>query len=224
MSLISEIRQELREVVFGRVGIADGVIPPLLFVGTNALWGVVAASVIGLGSAIGITVWRLLRGRRIRFAVAGLLGTAIAVSFAVLSRSAEGFFLPGIVSSTGTTLLILVSIVVRRPFVAWTSALTRSWPLAWYWHPQVRPAYSRTSWLWAVFFCGRTLIQWRLYGDEETTTLALVRVVMGWPALLVLLIATYVLGRRWLIQLGGPSVAEFKAADDPPWEGQRRGF
>jgi len=224
MNLISEIRQELREVVFGRVGIADGVIPPLLFVASNAVWGVVAASVIGLGSAIGITMWRLLKGRRIRFAVAGLLGTAVAVSFALLSRSAEGFFLPGIVSSTGTTALILLSIGVRRPFVAWTSALTRGWPLGWYWHPQVRPAYSRTSWLWAAFFGGRTLVQWRLYGDEETTALAVARVVMGWPALLLLLIATYVLGRRWLTQLGGPSVEEFAAGEDPPWKGQRRGF
>lgn len=224
MSVIDEIRQELREVVFGRVGIADGVIPPLLFVASNALWGVVAASVVGLGSAIGITLWRLLRGRRIRFAMAGLLGTAVAVAFALFSRSAEGFFLPGIVTGTGTTILILVSIGVRRPFVAWTSALTRGWPLRWYWHPQVRPAYARTSWLWAVFFASRTIIQGWLYGDEETATLAVVRVVTGWPALLVLLIATYVLGRRWLTRLGGPSVEEFAAGENPPWKGQQRGF
>lgn len=224
MNLISEIRQELREVVFGRVGIADGVIPPLLFVVSNAVWGVVAASVVGLGSAIGITTWRLLRGRPIRFAVAGLLGTALAVVVALVSRSADGFFLPGIASSTGTTILIIVSISVRRPFVAWTSTVARGWPLGWYWHPKVRPAYSRTSWLWAVFFAGRTVIQWRLCGDEETTALAATRVIMGWPALLVLLIATYVLGRRWLIRLQGPSVAEFKAGEKPPWEGQQRGF
>jgi hypothetical protein len=224
MNLINEIRQELREVVFGRVGIADGVIPPVLFVVSNAVWGVVAASVVGLGSAVGITTWRLLRGRPIRFAVAGLLGTALAVAVALLSRSAGGFFLPGIVSSTGTTVLILVSIGVRRPFVAWTSAVARGWPLGWYWHPRVRPAYTRTSWLWAAFFAARTLVQWRLYGNEETTALAAARVVMGWPALLILLVATYVLGRRWLGQLQGPSVAEFEAGEEPPWQGQQRGF
>ena len=77
MNQIGEIRQELRDVVFGRVGIADGVIPPLLFVVSNALWGVVVASVLGLGSAAGITIWRLLKGRPIRFALAGLFGTAL---------------------------------------------------------------------------------------------------------------------------------------------------
>jgi hypothetical protein len=224
MNQIGEIRQELRDVVFGRVGIADGVIPPLLFVVSNALWGVVVASVLGLGSAIGTTIWRLLRGRPIRFALAGLFGTALAVAVALLSRSAGGFFLPGIISSAGTTILIVVSIGVRRPFVAWTSAVARGWPLGWYWHPRVRAAYTRTSWLWAVFFASRSLIQWRLYDDQETATLAVARVIMGWPALLVLLVATYVLGRRWLAQLQGPSVAEFKAGENPPWQGQKRGF
>jgi hypothetical protein len=224
MKLMSEIRQELREVVFGRVGIADGVIPPLLFVVTSALWNFAVAAVVGVGSAVGITIWRLLRGRPIRFAVAGLLGTALAVVVALLSRSADGFFLPGIVSSAGTTALILISIGARRPFVAWTSAVARGWPLGWYWHPRVRPAYSKTSWLWAVFFATRTVIQWRLYGDEETAALAAARVIMGWPALLVLLVATYVLGRRWLAELQGPSVAEFKSGKQPPWKGQDRGF
>ncbi len=224
MNLINEIRQELAEVVFGRVGIADGVIPPLLFVATNAAWGLVLASVVGLGSAVGITTWRLLRRRPIRFAVAGLLGTAVAVGAAALSRSAEGFFLPGIVSGAGTTILVLISIAFRRPFVAWSSAVARGWPLGWYWHPQVRPAYTRTSWMWAAFFGTRTLIQWRLYDNEETGVLAVVRVIMGWPALLLLLVATYVLGRRWIARLQGPSVDEYKGGAEPPWDGQKRGF
>jgi hypothetical protein len=78
--------------------------------------------------------------------------------------------------------------------------------------------------LWAFFFATRALIQWRLYGDQGTAALAVARVIMGWPALLVLLVATYVLGRRWLAQLQGPSVAEFQAGENPPWEGQKRGF
>ncbi|MDJ0953605.1 MAG: DUF3159 domain-containing protein [Acidimicrobiia bacterium] len=224
MSLIREIQQELKDVVFGSVSIADGVIPPVAFVVTNAVWGVVPASLVGVGSALAITVWRLRRGRPIRFALAGLFGTTMAATFALVSRSAGGFFLPGIITGAGTTILILISIAVRRPFVAWTSVVARGWPLAWYWHPLVRPAYSRTSWLWAAFFATRTFIQWRLYSDEETAALATARVIMGWPALLVLLIATYVLGRRWLGALHGPSVEEFEAGKKPPWQGQQRGF
>ena len=220
----SEIRTELRDLVSGRVAVADGVLPPLLFVVANALWGVTMATVVGIGSAAMITAWRLARGRRIRFAVAGLLGTALAATLALRSGSAGDFFLPGIISSSATSLVIVLSISASRPFVAWTSRLTRGWPLGWYWHPNVRPAYTRTSWIWAGFFALRALIQWQLYVGGDTAALGLARVVLGWPSLLVLLVSTYVLGRRWLMELRGPSVEEYQTGSSQPWEGQTRGF
>lgn len=220
----AEIRAELRDLVFGRVAIADGVVPPLLFVVVNALWGVTTATVVGIGSAVMITVWRLARGRRIRFAMAGLLGTAFAAALALRSGSADDYFLPGIISGSVTTFVIVVSIAVRRPFVAWSSWLTRGWPLGWYWHPNVRAAYTRTSWIWAGFFALRSLVQWRFYLGGDTAALGVAGVVLGWPALLVLLISTYVLGRRWLMELSGPSVEEYEAGASQPWQSQTRGF
>ncbi len=220
----AEVREELRELVSGRVGIADGVAPPLLFVTANAIWGLTPAAIVGIGSALAITAWRLLGGRPLRFAIAGLFGTALAVVLALRSGSAEDYFLPGIISGGLTTAVIIASIAARRPFVAWTSWLTRGWPLDWYWHDQVRPAYSRASWMWAGFFGLRTAVQWLLFVSEETVALGIARVLMGWPMLLALLIATYVLGRRWLVDLDGPSVAEFESDAAPPWNGQERGF
>lgn len=224
MSLPAEIRRELAGVFAGRVAIADGIVPPLAFVVLQGVWGLTAGAVAGIGSALAIIAWRLSRGRRLRFAVAGLAGTVVAVAFALRSGSPEDYFVPGLVSGALTSVVALSSIVVRRPFVAWVSWLTRGWPLAWYWHPRVRPAYTRATWMWLVFFTARTAVQWRIYSGGDTELLAIVRVVMGWPALLILLIATYVLGRRWLAALGGPSVAEWEADAPPPWEVQPVGF
>lgn len=220
----SEIRQELSDLVSGRVAIADGVIPPLVFVGVNAVWDLVPAAFAGVGSAIVIISWRLARGRRLRFALAGLLGTLLAVLLALRSGSADDYFVPGIVTGALTSLAILVSVVVRRPFVAWTSWVARGWPLDWYWHPRVRPAYSRVTWIWLAFFIARTLIQASLYRSGSTEMLGVARVLLGWPALLVLLVVTYILGRRWLAGLAGPSVAEFEAGIPEPWRGQPKGF
>lgn len=220
----AEIRAELTDLVFGRVTIADGVVPPLLFVLANALWGVTIATAVGIGCAVMIAGWRLVRGRRIRFALAGLLGTALAATLALRSGSAGDFFLPGIISSSATAVVILVTIGARKPFVAWTSWLTRRWPLGWYWHPNVRPAYTRTSWIWAGFFVLRASVQWRFYLAGDIAALGVARVVLGWPALLVLLVSTYVLGRRRLTQLRGPSVEEYQTGSNRPWEGQTRGF
>jgi hypothetical protein len=224
VSNFSEIRQELSDLLSGRMAVADGVVPPLVFVGVNAVWGLNPAAITGVGSAIAIISWRLRKGRRLRFALAGLVGTLLAVALALRSGSAEDYFVPGIISGALTSLAILVSIVSRRPFVAWTSWVTRGWPLEWYWHPRVRPAYTRVTWMWLVFFAARTLVQGYLYQAGSTEMLGLVRVVLGWPALLVLLVATYVLGRRWLVRLEGPSVAEFEDGAEAPWQGQPRGF
>lgn len=220
----SEIRAELQGLVSGQVGIADGVLPPVLFVTVNSIWGLVPAASVGFGSAVAISMWRLFRRRPTRFAFAGLLGTLLAVLLALRSGSAEDYFLPGIVSGAATSLLMAVSILVKRPFLAFTSWAARGWPIEWYWHPRVRPAYTWTSWMWVGFFAARAIWQWRLYLDANTVALGVARVALGWPALLALLIATYVLGRRWLTALEGPSVEEFEAETPPPWKGQAAGF
>jgi hypothetical protein len=220
----TEVLAELRNLVSGRVGIADGVLPPLLFVLVNSVWGLTPAAITGLGSALAITLFGLARGRPVRFAIAGLVGTVIAVVFALRSDSAEGYFLPGIISGILTTAVLLLSVPWKRPAVAYTSWVTRGWPLDWYWHPKVRPAYARATLMWAVFFGVRTAVQWRLFLEGEVEWLGAVRLGLGWSALLVLLVATYLLGRRWLTQLGGPSVEEFLEGSSAPWEGQRTGF
>ena len=51
-----------------------------------------------------------------------------------------------------------------------------------------------------------------------------VQLLTGWPATILLLIASYLYGTWRLRKLGGPSVEEFKAGTEPPWEGQQRGF
>ena len=60
--------------------------------------------------------------------------------------------------------------------------------------------------------------------DELVELLGVARVLMGWPAVAMLLVATYVLGRRWLVSLAGPSVEEFESGEVAPWQGQQIGF
>lgn len=220
----AEILAELKQLFTGKLNIADGIVPPLVFIFTNWVAGLVPAAVVGLASAIGIVSWRLIRGRPLRFAVAGLGGTVVAVVFALRSDRASAYFLPGIISGAVITVVVFGSIASRRPFVAWTSWLMRGWPIDWYWHPRVRPAYTKATWMWGAFFGLRTLTQWWLFQNDQAAALGLARVITGWPALLILLIATYVLGRKWLTQLEGPSVREHEEHSRPPWRGQPTGF
>lgn len=211
-------------MISGRSGIADGIVPPLVFTAVNAAAGVEWGAGTGFAAALLIMAARLVARRPLRFALSGLGGTALAATLVLRSGRAETYFLPGIVSGALTAALVVASIAARRPFVAWTSWAVRGWPLEWFWHPRVRPAYTAASWLWAGYFAARTSVQWLLYVRGETGTLGLIRVATGWPGLVALLVATYLLGRRRLVALAGPSVEEFATGAPPPWRGQPTGF
>ena len=220
---LNELLGELRSVIIGR-NLIDIIVPPALFVVlanglgfTYAVWGALTLAVLLMG-------WRLARRQSARTAVGGVLGVLIAIAVARLLDREEGFFLPGIVIGFGTAVVAFVSIVVRRPMVAWTSYLTRRWPWTWYWHPQVRPAYTEVTWAWGLFFLIRVLLQLNLFQDQQAGQLAGLNLLLGWPATLLLLIFSYLYGTWRLRRLGGPSVAEFEQNVAPPWEGQQRGF
>lgn len=219
-----EIAEEFRTVVAGRSNIIDAVVPPLAFLLLNALLGFAVASWGSLAIAAALAAFRLIRGQPLGYALGGLGATALAILAARLSNQAEGYFLPNLVNGGLTILACLISVVAGRPLVAITSHLARGWPLGWYRHPKVRPAYTEVTLAWAIFFSLRLVIQWLLFREAEPAILGVLSVVMGWPATIALLVISYLYGTWRLQNLGGPSVEEFKKNAEPPWEGQQRGF
>ncbi len=224
MGKVRELTEEFRTVVVGRSNITDSIVPPLVFVVINALAGLQVAVTGSLAFALLIALVRLSRRQPMKYALGGVGAVVLAAVVAQLLGRAEGYFLPAIVTGGGTLVVCVVSVLVRRPMVAWTSRLARGWPLAWYWHPKVRPAYSEVTWLWAFFFAIRLLLQLALFQGAAPELLAVVNVALGWPATIVLLVVSYLYGTWMLRNLSGPSVEEFKQGAGPPWTGQQRGF
>jgi hypothetical protein len=219
-----ELLEELRTVFSGRSNLLDSILPPTIFVLLNAFLGFEVALWGSLAVALIITVLRLLRHQPLGYALGGLGGVLLAVLVAWLLGRAEGYFLPNIITGAGLSLLCVVSVLAGRPMVAWTSYVVRRWPLAWYWHLRVRPAYSEVTLAWAVFFALRLAVQLWLLREQVAGFLSIVNVLAGWPATLALLVISYLYGTWRLRNLGGPSVEEFQAGAGAPWEGQRRGF
>jgi hypothetical protein len=219
-----EVLDEFRTVVMGRSNLLDSLLPPLIFLVVIALLGFQSAMWGSLAVAGIITAIRLRRRQPLLYALGGIAGVVLAILLVQLLGRSEGYFLPGIITGGLTVLVCAASAVVKRPAVAWTSYIARRWPLDWYWHPRVRPAYSEVTWLWAVFFAVRWLLQLNLFRAEAADLLAVMNLVMGWPATILLLIVSYLYGTWRLRNLGGPSVEEFKAGAPPPWQGQQRGF
>lgn len=218
-----ELLEEFRAVT-GKVGLLDTVLPPVLFLLLNGLAGFTAAMTGALGLSVLIALLRLRRGQSLVYALGGMGSVGLAVALALLLGRSEGFFLPGIVNGGLTVALALVSLLIRKPMVAWTSYLTRRWPLDWYWHERVRPAYTEVTVVWLAFFAVRLLWQVTLYQNNNVDQLAFVNTLTGWPAIIALLVFSYLYGTWRLARLGGPSVEEFRNGAPAPWSGQRRGF
>jgi hypothetical protein len=224
MDRFRELGEEFRTVFAGRGKLADSVIPPLVFVIVNAVLGFEYAAWSALALAVLTTVIRLGRKQPPAYALGGLGGVVVAILIARLLDRAEGYFVPTIVTGALTVVLCGASVIARRPLVAWTSYVARRWPLGWYWHPRVRPAYTEVTIAWTLFFALKLAVQIAFFQGAQAGALAVVNVVTGWPATVVLLALSYVYGLWRLQHLQGPSVAEFEKDAEPPWTGQRRGF
>lgn len=225
MSKLQELGEELRGVLSGRGSrLLDSFFPPLIFLLINSISNVDAALWGALAISGGFAAYRLIRRENLTYALGGLGGTLLAALFVKLSGSGAGFFLPGFFSGAATVILCVVSVALNRPMVAWSSFIARRWALDWYWHPRVLPAYNEVTILWAVAFATRLTLEFWLYQQDALGTLGTVRIFLGWPFIVVLLIVSYIYGLWRLGQLKGPSVEEFKAGKAPPWEGQKRGF
>ena len=221
-SKLRELLDEFRSVLGSRL--LDIILPPTVFLLVNGLWGLTAAMSAALALALVLGVIRWRRGDPLRYALGGAGSVVLAIGLVWVLGRAEGYFLPGLVSGALTVALCLVSLVAGRPLTAWSSFLARRWPLGWYWHPRVRPAYSETTLLWTLFFALRLAWQVMLYRSAQADTLAWVQTLTGWPAIVLLLMVTYIYGTWRLRNLGGPNLDEFKSGAPAPWHGQQRGF
>ena len=219
-----ELLEEIRTVFTGLNSFFDAILPPIIFLLINGLVGFQAAMWSALLLSAGIAILRIVRKQSLTYALAGVGSVAVAIGLARYLGKSEGFFLPGLISGSMTLLLTILSLVIRRPMVAWTSYIARRWPLDWYWHPQVRPAYSEVTFAWTIFFAARLMLQFSLFESQNVNSLATTNFITGWPATIILLILSYLYGTWRLAQLRGPSVEEFRAGVSAPWQGQRRGF
>lgn len=220
----SELQEELINVLGGRVYLLDVLLPPLLFTLANRTSTLAGSLAISIISAAAILVYRLVRRHPVGYIAAGIGAVLLAALLAWLTRSAAGFFLPGLVMDGLVFAACVITSLFKRPLAAWSSHLTRSWPLEWYWHDRVRPAYTQVTWGWSLYFALRFGIQLKYYLEGAAQSLGVFQLLTGWPVLIVVLAGSYIFGIRRLQKLQGPSVEEFQSGSDPPWKGQKRGF
>jgi len=217
-----EILEELTSVLSGKT--LDAIVPPLVFVIVNSMFGLTSAIIIALILSLTVGIYRLIRKQSGIYALGGSLGILLAGGFAFLADNASNYFLPGIITNAFVLLLSIVTLIIDKPLAAYASHLTRGWKLDWFWREDVKPAYREVTIMWSLFFLIRTIIQVTLFLSDNVDALVWANTLMGLPVTIAVLIMSYVYGIWRLRNLKGPGIDEYLENKTAPFRGQTRGF
>ncbi len=217
-----EIKEEVKDLIPNNEGVFDAVIAPVFFVALANFVDLNTAIFSTGGLLVIFLIYRKIRNQDIKFVFYGLLGSAFALLLARLQGSASGFFLPGIVRDSVIALVGLISIIIGRPFTIYSSKTFRNWPKDWYFHPKVKPAYTKVAFIWTIYLAIKSGLQ--IYFFENPEILVAIKLATSNQSTIILLVISYIVGQKSLKNLNGPSVDEFVNNSPEPWTSQQKGF
>jgi len=186
----------------GKLGIAETILPSVLFGSSFAITGqaLIAVSLAGGTSALFI-LYRLITRRSASSALIG----ALAVGFAAWLALREGgqavdYFVPGFITNAVYAIALLVSILVRRPLIGVLVELLRGQGTLWRKDRKIVTVYSLVTGLWVGFFSLRLAVQIPLYVSGSAELLAAARVAMGPPLYAGVILVTWLILRATVLR------------------------
>ena len=176
-----EPQPTLLEQMGGVSGLIYSSVPVIVFVLANSFFGLTAGIWTSIGSAVAITVVRVVRKEPLQPAISGFFGVAIAAFIAYRTGSAKGFFLFGIYASLVYCGIFVLSVVVRRPIAGVVWNMLNGTGQAWRKDKPSRYGYDIATLAMAAIFAARFVVQRWLYQEDYTGWLAFAKIAMGYP-------------------------------------------
>lgn len=174
-----------KAAVGGWRGVVESALPVLVFVivflMTSNLWMTAAAA-----SAIALVFFivRILARQPVTQALSGFIGVAIGVVWALASGREENYFAAGLINAAVFFAALVVSLALRKPLVALGCGLVWQLPSGWMKDQDHRPLYRRCvqlTWLWALLFLIRFVVQLPLWWFAMLEALAVAKLILGIP-------------------------------------------
>jgi hypothetical protein len=110
-------RHLVLEQLGGWRGMVDATLPTIAFIVANSADGLRTGIWAALGAALLVFLLRLVRRESVQQAISGLFAVGIAVAIAAFTGEARDFYVPGIIRNAGLAVILLGSVVLRRPLV-----------------------------------------------------------------------------------------------------------
>jgi len=169
------------EQMGGVSGLVYSSLPIIVFVLANSFFGLTVGIWSAVGSAVAITILRLVRREPLQPAISGIFGVAIAAFIAHRTGSAKGFFLFGIWASLIYCGVFVVSVLVRWPLAGVIWNFLNGTGTAWRRDKPSRFGYDVATLALAAVFGARFVVQRWLYEADYTGWLAFAKIAMGYP-------------------------------------------
>jgi hypothetical protein len=186
----------LLKAVGGVRGLVESLLPGLGFLVVYPTTHDLPLSVlIPLALGIVFIVIRLATRTSVVPALSGVVLLAISAVLALVTGKADTNFVPGMVINAICLVVILISLIARWPIIGIIVGFLTNEPTAWRAEPAKRRVLFVATWLWALLFVIRLVVEVPLYLAHQTTLLAGARLVTGVPLYAVFLWITWLLVR-----------------------------
>lgn len=177
----AEHSPSLMEMMGGPLGIAESALPTIVFViATTAGASIRDAAIPAVATALVFALARIPKRETKQFALFGVIGVAVSAWVASRTGQAKDFFLPGFLANAGYGTLMLLSVVVRRPFVGYIVGGFGE-QAGWRGDPERMRRYTLASLVWVGLFYLRLAVQVPLYLTDSLVALGTAKVAMGLP-------------------------------------------
>nr|WP_228508953.1 DUF3159 domain-containing protein [Herbiconiux sp. VKM Ac-1786] len=177
-------------------GLIESILPGLAFLVIYTFTkDLVLAVVAPVAVSVVFVIVRLVMRSAPMPAIAGLLGVGVSAALALFTGRAEDNFLVGIAINTVCLIVLLVSLIVRRPLIGVIVGLLANDPAGYRTDPAKGRVVLVATWCWVGLFAARLLFELPLYLAGETTLLGSVKLIMGVPLYAGLLWVTWLLVR-----------------------------
>lgn len=219
--MLKDLYQEIKGFITGQT--IDAILPSIVFVSLNSLFGLTSAFIGSIVFSTGIIVLRIIQKKKINYSLVGFGMVILASGLSFLTSNPNTYFLPDLITNILIVIGILISLILQKPFAVYASHLTRNWPIDWYFRNDIKPAYLEVSLIWLFFFSMKSIIQVLILFQPSIDS-GIVNLLLGFPFTLFVMSISYIYGIIRLKQLKGPSVEEFKMKKERPFKGQTKGF
>jgi len=186
-SAVAEIWDKFR-AVHGLRHILDGAAPAIGFLLGYSVAGAEIGVFIAILIAVALAAIRLIRGDSVRVVAMSVLVILVLSLFVEITGEGRGFYLPEVALCVVMTVLFGATLLIGKPLSYTMSRRIRLEPA----EPAARlRLHRRITLAWFVFWAVHVVVMVPLYLADKVVILGTVALILGKPALVVMLAVTW---------------------------------